>query len=64
MGSRERLWTIFGPAWGWPAATMTYEADQADLLRHEKEIAAHPVLSKSGPAHDWSCPAGRRSADW
>lgn len=41
MGSRERLWTIFGPAWGWPAATMTYEADQADLLRHEKEIAAH-----------------------
>ncbi|WP_406016375.1 N-acetyltransferase [Streptomyces sp. NBC_00984] len=28
-------------AWGWPAATMTYEADQADLLRHEKEIAAH-----------------------
>ena len=41
MGSRERLWSIFGPAWGWPAATMTYEADQADLLRHEKEIAAH-----------------------
>ncbi|MFD9596304.1 GNAT family N-acetyltransferase [Kitasatospora sp. NPDC059973] len=41
MGSRERLWTLFGPAWGWPAATMTYEADQADLLRHEKEIAAH-----------------------
>lgn len=41
MGSRERLWTVFGPAWGWPAATMTYEADQADLLRHEKEIAAH-----------------------
>lgn len=41
MGSRERLWTIFGPAWGWPAATMSYEADQADLLRHEKEIAAH-----------------------
>ncbi len=38
MGSRERLGTIFGPAWGWPADTMTYEAD---LLRHEKEIAAH-----------------------
>ncbi|WP_306320856.1 MULTISPECIES: N-acetyltransferase [unclassified Streptomyces] len=41
MGSRERLWEIFGPAWGWPAETMTYEADRADLLRHEKEIAAH-----------------------
>jgi len=40
-GSRERLWEIFGPAWGWPAATMTYEADRVDLLRHEKEIAAH-----------------------
>ncbi|MFJ9180468.1 N-acetyltransferase [Streptomyces sp. NPDC102360] len=41
MGSRERLWEIFGPAWGWPAETMTYEADRVDLLRHEKEIAAH-----------------------
>lgn len=41
MGSRERLWTIFGPAWGWPKATMTYEEDRVDLLRHEQEIAAH-----------------------
>ncbi|GGY82058.1 GNAT family N-acetyltransferase [Streptomyces omiyaensis] len=41
MGSRERLWTLFGPAWGWPAPTLTYEADRADLLRHEKEIEAH-----------------------
>ncbi|MEU6262933.1 N-acetyltransferase [Saccharopolyspora shandongensis] len=41
MGSRERLWEIFGPAWSWPSETMTYEANRADLLRHEKEIAAH-----------------------
>jgi hypothetical protein len=41
MGSRERLREIFGPAWGWPAATMTYEADQRDLRRGEGEIAAH-----------------------
>ncbi|MCI3244277.1 MULTISPECIES: GNAT family N-acetyltransferase [Streptomyces] len=41
MGSRERLWQIFGPAWGWPAETMTYEEDRVDLLRHEREIAAH-----------------------
>ncbi|MET7478641.1 GNAT family N-acetyltransferase [Streptomyces sp. NPDC005648] len=41
MGSRERLWEIFGPAWGWPSETMTYEADRVDLLRHEQEIAAH-----------------------
>lgn len=41
MGSRERLWGIFGPAWSWPRETMTYEEDRLDLLRHEKEIAAH-----------------------
>ncbi|MEV0084291.1 N-acetyltransferase [Saccharopolyspora sp. NPDC050642] len=41
MGSRERLWEIFGPAWSWPRETMTYEENRADLLRHEKEIAAH-----------------------
>jgi hypothetical protein len=41
MGSRGRLWTIFGPAWGWPQESMTYEEDRADLLRHEEEIAAH-----------------------
>ena len=41
MGSRERLWEIFGPAWAWPAATMTLEEDRLDLRRHEEEIAAH-----------------------
>ncbi len=40
-GSRERLWSIFGEAWGWPAESMTREEDQADLARHEREIAAH-----------------------
>lgn len=41
MGSQERLVSIFGPAWGWPPPTMTYEQDRADLARHEREIAAH-----------------------
>ncbi|HEY3714524.1 MAG TPA: hypothetical protein VGL39_08365 [Jatrophihabitantaceae bacterium] len=41
MGSRERLWAIYGESWGWPPATMTYEQDLADLVRHEAEIAAH-----------------------
>ena len=41
MGSRERLWSIYGQAWGWPPATMTYEQDREDLARHEAEIAAH-----------------------
>jgi RimJ/RimL family protein N-acetyltransferase len=38
MGSRERLWSIFGEPWGWPSASMTVEEDRADLARHEAEI--------------------------
>ena len=41
MGSQARLFTIFGPPWGWPPTTMTYEQDQADLARHEREIRDH-----------------------
>ena len=41
MGSRERLWSIYGAAWGWPPASMTHEQDHADLARHEAEIEAH-----------------------
>jgi hypothetical protein len=41
MGSRERLWSIYGAAWGWPPATMTHEQDRADLARHEEEIESH-----------------------
>ncbi len=41
MGSQERLWSIYGQAWGWPPATMTAEEDREDLARHEQEIQAH-----------------------
>ena len=41
MGSQQRLWSIYGPAWGWPPANMTMEQDREDLLHHEREIAAH-----------------------
>lgn len=41
MGSRERLWSMFGQVWGWPPATMTHEQDREDLARHEEEIEAH-----------------------
>lgn len=41
MGSRERLWSIYGLAWGWPPAGMTREQDRVDLARHEAEIEAH-----------------------
>ena len=41
MGSQQRLWSVFGPAWGWPPVHMTYDQDRADLARHEAEIEAH-----------------------
>ncbi|MEO8906727.1 MAG: GNAT family N-acetyltransferase [Microbacteriaceae bacterium] len=41
MGSRERLWSIYGEAWGWPPATMTPEQDREDLQRHADETRRH-----------------------
>ncbi|HTW16471.1 MAG TPA: GNAT family N-acetyltransferase [Nocardioides sp.] len=41
MGSRERLWSIYGEAWGWPPATMTAEHDREDLQHHWDEAEAH-----------------------
>jgi RimJ/RimL family protein N-acetyltransferase len=38
MGSRDRLWSIYGEAWGWPPATMTHEQDREDLQRHADEM--------------------------
>ena len=40
MGSRERLFSIYGAAWGWPPAGMTTEQDREDLRYHEDEMAA------------------------
>jgi hypothetical protein len=40
MGSRERLWARYGEAWGWPRATMSFEADREDLARHAAEAEA------------------------
>ena len=41
MGSRDRLWSIYGEAWGWPPAAMTVEQDREDLAHHEEEIERH-----------------------
>ena len=41
MGSRDRLWSIYGRAWGWPPADMTADADREDLARHAAEMAAN-----------------------
>jgi hypothetical protein len=45
MSSRERLWAKYGEAWGWPPATMSFEADCVDLAHHEAEIAAHETFN-------------------
>jgi predicted kinase/RimJ/RimL family protein N-acetyltransferase len=41
MSSQQRLFSIYGRAWGWPPATMTAEQDREDLQRHADEIEAH-----------------------
>ncbi len=41
MGSRARLWSIYGQAWGWPPEGMTADQDRADLQHHEDEMRAH-----------------------
>jgi RimJ/RimL family protein N-acetyltransferase len=41
QGSRDRLWSIYGRAWGWPPVALTREDDLADLARHEAETEAH-----------------------
>ncbi len=38
MGSRERLWSIYGSTWGWPPADMTVEQDREDLQHHADEM--------------------------
>jgi RimJ/RimL family protein N-acetyltransferase len=41
MGSQQRLWSIYGAAWGWPPPSMTREQDAADLHRHADEMETH-----------------------
>lgn len=41
MGSRERLWSTYGKAWGWPPASVSREEDRADLARHAAEMTTH-----------------------
>jgi hypothetical protein len=41
MSSQERLFSIYGKAWGWPPTTMTAEQDREDLQHHADEIERH-----------------------
>jgi hypothetical protein len=71
MGSRERLWRIFGEPWGWPPETLTFEQDRADLARHEQEANAHESFNyavfDADESHLLGCvyidPAERAGAD-
>lgn len=47
MGSRDRLWSIYGEVWGWPPADMTAEADRADLARHADEMTRNQSFNYS-----------------
>ncbi len=38
VGSRDRLFEIFGPAWGWPPADLTWQEDLDELVRHAAEM--------------------------
>jgi hypothetical protein len=40
-GSRERLWSVYGRAWGWPPEHLTLEQDREDLQHHWDECCAH-----------------------
>lgn len=50
--SRERLFSIYGPAWSWPPVAMTREQDEADLARHEQEIRDHLSFNYALFDHD------------
>jgi hypothetical protein len=71
MGSQERLWSIYGEAWGWPPATMTAEQDREDLAHHEAEMqrreANNDALFDAGETELLGCvyvePAAKVGAD-
>jgi hypothetical protein len=58
MGSRERLWSLYGEAWGWPPETMTVDEDRDDLARHAREIEAHESFNYAVLDADESMLAG------
>jgi RimJ/RimL family protein N-acetyltransferase len=41
MSSQERLYSVYGRAWGWPPPTMTAEQDREDLQHHADEMETH-----------------------
>ena len=38
LGSQERLWSMYGSAWGWPSETLSVQQDRADLARCERQM--------------------------
>ena len=54
-GSRERLWSIFGERWGWPAADLHVSGDRADLERHETLAAERVAFVYPGETELLGC---------
>lgn len=52
MGSRERLWEIYGRAWGWPPEDMDRAGDLRDLEYHEREMATRSSYNYALFDHD------------
>lgn len=52
MGSQERLWSIYGAAWGWPPADLTAEHDRRDLARHADEMTRNESFNYALFDHD------------
>src|SRR3546814_6298398 len=45
MGSRDRLFSIYGEAWGgWPPAAMTLEQDREDLRSEEHQSELQSLM--------------------
>jgi hypothetical protein len=58
MGSRERLWEIYGEAWGWPPPSMTLEQDRAELAWHAEEMVTGRSFNYAVFDHDESALLG------
>ncbi len=41
LSSRDRLFSVYGKAWGWPPADLSADQDREDLLHHAEETRAH-----------------------
>jgi hypothetical protein len=59
MSSRERLWQLFGPGWGWPQADMTM---MQDLAASASSSTARTMCMACSTGRPCSCSTAGRAA--